>query len=93
MSNTTIKDDKSVTGGGKDSGGGKDAHDHKGAARQPGADKQPDGQRQQSTGQTDKAGGQHGDHASNRATQQGGSGSNKPGDDLQSKDPGQKGKS
>jgi hypothetical protein len=88
MSNSTMKDDKSG------SSGGKDAPDHKeGAARQPGADKQPEGQRQQSTGQTDKSGGQHGDHSPHRATQQGGAGSGKPADDLQSKDPGQKSKS
>jgi hypothetical protein len=69
MSNSTMKDDKSG------SSGGKDAPDHKeGAARQPGADKQPEGQRQQSTGQTDKSGGQHGDHSPHRATQQGGGG-------------------
>jgi hypothetical protein len=91
MSNNTIKDDKSISGGDKDASGHKDGHKD-GTARQPGADKQTEGQRQQSTGQ-DKSGGQHGDHAPNRATQQGGSGGSKSSDDLQSKDPGQKGRS
>jgi hypothetical protein len=87
-----IKDDKSMSSGGKE-GGGKEGTDRKtGAERQPGAGAQP-GQRQQSTGQP-ASGGQQGGQNPNRATQQGGSGSGKPSDDdMQSKDPGHKGKS
>ena len=87
-----IKDDKSMSSGGKE-GSGKEGTDRKtGAERQPGAAAQP-GQRQQSTGQP-ASGGQQGGHNPNRATQQGGSGSGKPSDDdMQSKDPGRKGKS
>jgi hypothetical protein len=88
MSNSDIKDDKSM------SSGGKEGTDHKtGAERQSGAGGQPAGQRQQSTGQPDTSGGQQGGQNPNRSTQQGGSGSGKSSDDMQSKDPGNKGKS
>jgi hypothetical protein len=92
-----IKDDKSMSSGGKEGGGkeggGKEGTERKtGAERQPGAGAQP-GQRQQSTGQP-ASGGQQGGQSPNRTTQQGGSGSGKPSDDdMQSKDPGHKGKS
>ena len=88
-----IKDDKSMSSGGKE-GGGKEGTDRNktGTERQPGAGAQP-GQREQSTGQPG-SGGQQGGQNPNRATQQGGSGSGKPSDDdMQSKDPGHKGKS
>jgi|SRR5882672_7613677 len=84
-----IKDDKSMSRGGKE-GSGKEGTDRKTAAeRQPGAGAQP-GQREQSTGQPG-SGGQQGGQSPNR-TQQGGSGSGKSNDDMQSQDPGQKGK-
>jgi hypothetical protein len=88
-----IKDDKSMSSGGKE-GGGKEGTDRNktGAERQPGTGAQP-GQREQSTGQPG-SGGQQGGQNPNRATQQGGgSGGGKSSDDMQSKDPGQKGKS
>jgi hypothetical protein len=83
-----IKDDKSMSSGGKE-GGGKEGTDRNktGAERQPGTGAQP-GQREQSTGQPG-SGGQQGGQNPNRGTQQGG----KSSDDMQSKDPGQKGKS
>jgi hypothetical protein len=89
MSN--IKDDKSMSSGGKEGTEHKTGTDKMGTERQPGAGSQP-GQRQQSTGQPD-TGGQQGGQNPNRATQQGGSGTGKSSDDMQSKDPGQKGKS
>jgi hypothetical protein len=84
-----IKDDKSMSSGGKE-GGGKEGTDRKtGAERQPGSGAQP-GQREQSTGQPGSGGQQSGQNP-NRATQQGGSGGGKQSDDM-SKDPGHKGK-
>ena len=85
-----IKDDKSMSSGGKE-GAGKEGTDRTktGAERQPGSGAQP-GQREQS-GQPG-SGGQQGGQNPNRATQQGGSGGGKSSDDMQSKDPGQKGK-
>jgi hypothetical protein len=85
-----IKDDKSMSSGGKE-GGGKEGTDRNktGAERQPGSGAPP-GQREQS-GQPG-SGGQQGGQNPNRATQQGGSGGGKSSDDMQSKDPGQKGK-
>jgi hypothetical protein len=89
MSN--MKDDKSMSTGGKEGADHKKGSEHKtGTDRQTGAGTQPPGQRQQSTGQPG-SGGQQGGQDPNRATQQGGPG--KSSDDTQTKDPGHKGKS